>query len=430
MAATVTEDAKLLPADGAADDDFGRSVSVSGDTAIVGAYFADVVGNSDQGAAYVFVRSGGTWTGQQNLTASDGAADDLFGWSVSVSGDTAVVGTIHGDGSVASSGSAYVFVRSGSTWTEQAKLTASDGATDDWFGSSVSLNGDTVVVGAHYDDDNGLQSGSAYVFVRSGSTWTEQAKLRASDGAVYDYFGHSVSVSGGTVVVGAHGDDDNGSSYVFERSGSAWTEEAKLTASDGAVWDDFGWSVSVSGDTAVVGTDTDTDGSAYVFVRTGSSPSSTWSEQAKLSASDGAAWDNFGWSVSVSGDTAVVGAYWADGSVSASGGAYVFVRSGSLWTEQAKLTASDGAAGDDFGRSVSVSGETVVVGAPHDNDNGSNSGSAYVFEAPWEPAVTPFAGGCTPDTGSAVVLLLAAAAVTFALGRRACAGSGRPGVNG
>ena len=434
MAAAPTEVDKLLASDGETDDRFGYSVAVSGDTAVVGAHRDDDNG-TDSGSAYVFVRSGSSWTEQAKLTASDGAADDRFGTSVAISGDTAVVGALRGDGIVADSGSAYVFVRSGSTWTEQAKLTASDGAADDYFGGSVSVSGDTAVVGAYRDGDSGDRSGSAYVFVRSGSTWSAQAKLTAFDGAADDWFGCSVSVSGDTAVVGARFGDgsvvSSGSAYVFVRSGSSWSEQDKLTASDGAVGDSFGYSVSVSGDTAVVGAALDDDngdlsGSAYVFVRSGS----TWTEQAKLTASDGAAYDYFGLSVSVSGETAVVGADGDDDNGTESGSACVFVRSGSLWIEQDKLAASDGAADDRFGQSVSVSGDTAVVGAMWDDDNGNSSGSAYVFDFR-DPPVTPFAGGCAPGAGppprrsgsarvagSAAALLLAAAAAFALLVRR------------
>ena len=323
---------------------------------------------------------------QAKLTAADGAIGDHFGGSVSVSGDTAVVGAIFDNDNGSASGSAYVFVRSGTIWTQQAKLTAADGAADDYFGGSVSVSGDTAVVGADSDDDNGRDSGSAYAFVRSGITWTQQGKLTAADGAAGNAFGAFLSVSGDTAVVGAIFDNDNGSAsgsaYVFVRSGTAWTEQTKLTASDGAAGDYFGGSVSVSGETAVVGAFGDDDngsdsGSAYVFVRSGI----TWTQQAKLTAADGAPGDAFGRgrSVSVSGDTAVVGAIYDDDNGTESGSAYVFVRSGTAWTEQTKLTASDGAAWDYFGGSVSVSGDTVLVGAWGDADNGSASGSAYVY---------------------------------------------------
>ena len=181
---------------------------------------------------------------ENKLTAGDGAASDEFGSSVSVSGDTAVIGSSQDDDNGSNSGSAYVYVRSGGVWSEQQKLTASDGAGFDRFGESVSVSGDTVVVSARIDDANGISSGSAYVFVRSGGVWSEQQKLTASDGAANDQFGVSVSVSGDTLVIGAHLDDDNGSNsgsaYGFVRSGGAWSEQQKLTASDGAESDELG----------------------------------------------------------------------------------------------------------------------------------------------------------------------------------------------
>ena len=216
QAQTVNESAKLLASDGAAGDVFGFEVAVSGDTAVVGAFRDDDKG-TESGSAYVFVRSGTTWTQQAKLLASDGAAGDEFGFSVAVSGDTAVVGAFRDDDKGTESGSAYVFVRSGTTWTQQAKLLASDGRLFDIFGISIAVSGDTVVVGASFDDDNGSASGSAYVFARSGTTWTQQAKLLASDGAFFDTFGTSVAVSGDTAVVGAFRDDDKGTD-----SGSAW----------------------------------------------------------------------------------------------------------------------------------------------------------------------------------------------------------------
>ncbi len=254
---------------------------------------------SESGSAYVFVRSGTTWSQQAKLTAFDAAAIDQFGYSVAISGDTAIVGAYGDDDAGSASGSAYVFVRSGTTWSQQAKLTALDAAASDQFGYSVAISGDTAIVGAYLDDDAGSASGSAYVFVRSGTTWSQQAKLTASDGAASDLFGYSVAISGDTAIVGAYGDDDagsdSGSAYVFVRSGTTWSQQAKLTALDAAAVDCFGYSVAISGDTAIVGAYLDDDagsasGSAYVFVRSGT----TWSQQAKLTASDGAASDQFG----------------------------------------------------------------------------------------------------------------------------------------
>jgi len=376
---------KLLASDRAAVDEFGWSVAVDGDVALVGAYLDDDKG-TDSGSVYVFSRDGsGNWT-EQKLTASDGAAGDQFGWSVAVDGDVALVGAyLDDDNQGLSSGSAYVFIHDGSgNWTEQ-KLTASDLAEADDFGWSVAVDGDVALVGARGDDDKGTDSGSVYVFSRDGSgNWTEQ-KLTASDGAIGDEFGRSVAVDGGVALVGAYLDDDkgtdSGSVYVFSRDGSGnWTEQ-KLTASDGAIGDDFGWSVAVDGDVALVGARDDDDddkginsGSVYVFSRDGSG---NWTEQ-KLTASDGAIGDEFGRSVAVAGDVALVGARDDDKGIN-SGSVYVFSRDGSgNWTEQ-KLTASDGAAADEFGWSVAVDGDVALVGAYQDFDNGITSGSAYIF---------------------------------------------------
>ena len=172
---------------------------------MVGAFIDDGAAGIDQGSAYVFVRSGGVWSQQQKLEASDAAADDRFGFSVAISGETVVVGAPGDDGAAGiDQGSAYVFVRSGGVWSQQQKLLASDAAADDDFGSSVAISGETVVVGAPWDDDaTGFYQGSAYVFVRSGGVWSQQQKLLASDAAGGDAFGFSVAISGETVVVGA-----------------------------------------------------------------------------------------------------------------------------------------------------------------------------------------------------------------------------------
>ena len=381
----IATEKKLTASDAAKGDYFGWSISISGDTALVGAPYATLAGapgtsGNHAGSAYIFVRSGKSWSQQAKIMASDAAGDVFFGWSVSISGDTALIGARYDDGAGTRSGSAYVFVRNGTNWTQQAKLTASDAAAFDFFGWSVSISGDTAVVGAYRDDDGGFNSGSAYVYLRSGKSWSQQAKLTASDAATEDEFGHSVAISGDTAVVGARNDDDagynSGSAYVFARSGKTWSQQAKLTAGDAALKDEFGHSVAISVATAVVGAYRDQDagkdsGSAYVFARSGT----TWSQQQKIKASAGAPGDMFGWSVSISGDTAVVGARSDD----VTGTAYVFVRGGSSWYQSKKLTASDAAAFDYYGESVSISGATVVVGARGDDDGGGSSGSAYVY---------------------------------------------------
>ena len=375
------EQAKLTPSDSAADDNFGTAVAISDDTAVIGA-IGDNTNGISSGSAYVFVRSGNTWTQQAKLTASDATEYDQFGWSVAVSGDTAVIGSFRGIDAGTDSGAVYVFVRSGNTWTEQTKLSASDDSAGDWFGYSVAVSGDTAVVGANFGDGMTADSGAAYVFVRSGNTWSEQVKLTASDSAEYDQFGYSVAISEDTVVIGAYVDNDkglqSGSAYVFLRSGSTWTEQAKLTASDGAAGDYFGYSVAVSGDTVVIGAYKDDDkgrdsGSAYVFLRSGG----IWVEQAKLIASDGNSSDNFGYSVAVSGDTTVIGAWLGEGLRPGTGTAYVFVRNGTTWTAQTKLAASQ--ATDSLGFSVAMSGNTVVIGDVFVDEG---RGSAYAYTLP------------------------------------------------
>ena len=382
---TANEVAQLLANDAASNDQFGFSVAVDGDTVVVGAYLDDDNGDNS-GSAYVFTRTAGVWTEQQKLTASDGANNDVFGRSVAVDGDTIVVGARGDDNS---SGSAYVFTRPAGTWTEQQKLTAGGGASGDQFGSSVDVAGDTVVVGAYLDDDKGTDSGSAYVFTRTACVWTQQQKLTASDGASGDRFGWSVAVDGDTVVIGAYLNDDipddSGSAYVFTRSSEVWTEQQKLAASDGASGDQFGSSVDIAGDTVVVGAWLDDDkgsgsGSAYVFTRS----ATAWTEQQKLTASDGASADQFGWSVDVDGDTVVIGAPLDDDNGNNSGSAYVFTRSAGVWGETRKLLALYGQVNDILGLdngAVGVSGSTVVAGASgHDGAAAStDSGAAYVF---------------------------------------------------
>jgi len=298
-----------------------------------------------------------TWLERQKILASDSAANNWFGYSISISGDYAIVGApaAYNDGN----GSAYIFKRDGASWVQQQELLASDGNANDNFGISVSISGDYAIVGAYQDGDNGIYSGSAYIFKRNGTSWVQHQKLLASDGAANDQFGFSVSISGDYAIVGAYGDDSlKGSAYIFKRDGTSWVQHQKLLASDGAANDQFGFSISISGDLAIVGAvgDDSYKGSAYVFKRDGED-GETWSQQQKLTASDGAANDYFGCSVSISGDLAIVGAYYDDDRGTDSGSAYIFKRDGTSWSQWQKRNASDGAAGDRFGRSVSISND-------------------------------------------------------------------------
>jgi len=363
-----SNETKITASDGAASDNFGYSVAVGSGRIVVGAYGDDDNG-SDSGSAYIFDLDG---TNEVKITASDGASNDYFGWSVAVGSGRIVVGAYQDDDNGLDSGSAYIFDLDGNQLT---KITASDGAGSDNFGRSVAVGSGRIVVGAYQDDDDGSASGSAYIFDLDGNQLT---KITASDGAGSDNFGISVAVGSGRIVVGAYLDDDNGgdsgSAYIFDLDGN---QLAKITASDGASNDYFGYSVAVGSGRIVVGAYADDDdgsasGSAYIFDLDGN-------QLTKITASDGASGDSFGSSVAVGSGRIVVSAYGDADNGSYSGSAYIFDLDGN---QLAKITASDGAASDLFGISVAVGSGRIVVGARYDDDNGSNSGSAYIYETP------------------------------------------------
>ena len=335
----------------------------------------------------------------QEIHPLDIADFDRFGFSVSIEGDTAVVGKV---GPIGNEGSVYVFEKVGGVWTQVAKLTASNGEAADSLGESVSISGDTIAAGAKNTDavpnpgPGQFSFGSVYVFVKPGGGWvdaTEDAELRASDGVANSQLGQRVSISGDTIIAGRSSPASaEGAAYIFEKPGGGWvdaTEDAKLTASDAAAFQKLGNSVSISGDTAVAGVVGDDDqgaatGAAYVYVK----PGGGWvdaTEDAQLKASDAALVDNFGQGVSISGDTILVGASNGDSTVDDSGSAYIFEKPGGGWvdaTEDAKLTPSDPADRDDFGRTVSISGDNALVGARAHDDSFESSGAAYYFMKP------------------------------------------------
>ncbi|RYD64084.1 MAG: hypothetical protein EOP83_10610, partial [Verrucomicrobiaceae bacterium] len=378
---------KLTASDKASGANFGNSVAISGETALVGAASGDTVLSGPTGGAYVFQRVSGSWSETAKLSlGGDGASGDRFGGSVAIQGNRAVIGA-SGDNTAAGSdvGSAYVFTRTGTTWTMEAHLYAADGTTQDAFGNSVSLDDDTIVVGATLDTVNDVTywSGSAYVFVRNGSTWTQQAKLIPEDVNSLDYFGCSVSIDGDLALIGSYWDRTRrGSAYIFARNGSSWTQQAKLIDPDGRSEDNLGGRVSLSGTTALVAAATDDDlgnasGSVFVFTAEGT----TWSQQAKLHANDGSQFDYFGAAISLSGNTALIGASGGSGDSTYPGCAYVFTRTGSTWTQHSRLQASDASAEDFFGSSVALDGNIAVIGAERDDISGAiSSGSAYVFQ--------------------------------------------------
>jgi hypothetical protein len=445
------------------DDDLG-SVAISGDTLVAGAPGEDSSavgvggdatsnGTVDSGAVFVFVRgAGGNWSQQAYLKASNTGGGDEFGASVAIDTDTIVVGApgessaaavIDGDGADDTrpdAGAAYVFVRTGTAWSQQAYLKPHNTDTNDGFGSSVAISGDTIAVGAPLEDSSALDvggdasddsvadSGAAYVFVRAGVAWTAEAYLKASNTGASDLFGADVAISGDTIAVGAYledseatgvgGDQGNenaqssGAVYVFARSGATWSPEAYVKATNSDEFDEFGHAVALSGDTLVVGASLEDSGAtgvggnqadetaldsgaAYVYGRSGS----VWTSQAYLKAVNAGPGDTFGWSVAIDGDAIVVGARLEDGSATGvdgaddeaapdSGAAYLFLRDGTTWAHEAHLKASNTASFDQYGQAVAVSGDTVAVTAPGEdsnsasdpaNENANESGAVYVI---------------------------------------------------
>jgi hypothetical protein len=396
-----TYQSKITTPDRTSNDSFGYSVAISSDGsyAIAGARRDDLPDQpvSDSGSAYIFSRSGSTWTFQSKITAPDAAVNDYFGNSVSISSDGSyvIVGAYKDDiAPTPDAGSAYIFSRSGTSWSYQSKITAPDAAFQDQFGRSVSISGDGsyAIAGA---DGNESSSGSAYIFSRSGSTWTYQSKIKATDTAPNDRFGRSVSISGdgSYALVGAYADYNAGSAHIFSRSGTSWSSQRKIYTSTPTGQDQFGRSVSISGDGsyAVAGASshygglysTPNSGAAFIWVRSGS----TWTFQKEIWAPDPGSSDRFGNSVSISSDGSyvIVGSYKDDIPYeTAAGSAYIFSRSGTSWTFQSKITAPDRGQADSFGASVAISGDGsyALVGAYGDDDGGTQAGSAYIYNLP------------------------------------------------
>jgi FG-GAP repeat len=367
--------ATLLPEDPAAAGLFGVAVAVSGDTALVSA-----PGNPDDTeAVYVFVQQPAGWVQQAKLTAADGTPSDTFGSAVALDGDTAVIGAQTQGGLFGSfgNGAAYVFVRSGTAWTQQAELTDPAGGSNESFGRSVGVSGNIALVGA----PGARGSGAVFEYVRSGTTWSQQDTLTSSDGLLVATFGASLSLSGDTAVVGAPENSPGlpGAAYIFVSSGTQFSQQAKLTPAQSQNGDLFGASVALSGGTALVGAPgccasttqpgNSFRGAADVFV----SRNGKWVNQAMLTARDGVGGDQFGSSVALSGGTAVVGAPTKN---NGTGAAYEFLRNGGGWTQKSEFTAADGAPNDRLGFAVTIAPGTAIVGAPFHN---GFRGQAYLF---------------------------------------------------
>lgn len=331
---TWRQTAKLTAADGAELDYFGRTVALDGDRALIGAYHDDAP-NGDEGSAYVFEYDGTTWRQTAKLTADDASKFDYLGLSVALDGDRALVGApdddvSEDDGFDDEEGSAYMFEYNGTAWKQTAKLIADDPSRYDGFGRSVALDADRALIGA-----SRVGPDSVYVFEFNGSTWSQTANLTAKDGAEHNRFGESVALVGNRALIGAPRNDapehNQGSAYVFEFRDATWTQTAKLTADNGSEDDYFGRSVALAGNPLV-------------------------------------------------GNRAVIGAFRHDAPHSDEGAAYVFESVGVKWSQTAKLTADDSAPGDFFGWSVSLDGDRALIGAPNDDVPTNDEGSAYVFE--------------------------------------------------
>ena len=400
-----TQIAKVTASDGVADDEFGGtpyessggpSVAIDGNVAVVAASYK----GGANGAVYVFTRSGSSWTQLQAITPPAAIGSNArFGYSVGISGDTIVVGA-----PFTSTGAAAVYVLSGGTYALQQVLTASGALAGEQFGCSVAISGNSVAIGARYDDRN-TAGGAAYVFTRSGTTWSQQQRLKGSDQAASDDFGTSVSIDADTLVVGAIFKPANaptGAAYVYTRSGSTWSFQQKLVASDAASLDQFSRSISLLGNRVVIGAPQNqvtlyNQGAAYVFDRTGS----TWSQTARLLASDAASDDQFGYAVALGAGWTAVGARLDDAAAANAGSVYTYRASGASWVDEKLTTATDAVAGDRYGDSVGLSGVSLVVGAPFRDDRGTNSGAAYFVDVLLSTG-TPCTAGTQCQTGACV----------------------------
>lgn len=469
-AGPIAQEGFLKASNAEAFDAFGERVAISGDTLVVGTRFegssaTGVNGNQannsaiQSGAVYVFVRNGSTWMQQAYIKASNTGSSDMF-HAVAIDGDTLVVGApkedsratgINGDEGnnlAGNAGAAYVFVRNGGTWTQEAYLKASNTGFSDAFGEFVAISGNTIVVGATGEDggssgvngpsnEEGNTTGAAYVFVRENGTWYQQAYLKASNPDDIDAFGR-VAISGDTIAVSATGEDsratgingdqgDNstlwaGAVYVFTRSAGVWSQEAYVKASNTDGGDSFGISLDLDGDTLVVGAygedsnatgvggiqsnnDLQSAGAAYVFRRT----QGVWAQEAYLKAPSPDAQDFFGTAVAVTGDLIAVSATHEDSSstgvngdpanddLADSGATYLYERGPSGWQELAYVKASNPATTTYFGVDVAATQGAVLIGSHWENSIAQTSGAAYVFDVPMTQALQTVRSGVPPN---------------------------------
>ncbi|MCA8960715.1 MAG: hypothetical protein KDC38_09390, partial [Planctomycetes bacterium] len=375
------EEVKLVPSGTDSSDHVGSSVALFGDWCAVGAEQDETVQGPGLGAVHMYLRQGTSWTESAKLSRPDGGD---FGTAVALSGDTLAVGSPHTEALGVAAGAVFVYRDIGGVWTLEDTLTPPVPDFDDWFGLCVALDGDTLVTGARFDDDSGLDAGAAYVFCRTGTAWSLQQKLVASDGADRDWFGFSVAADGDTLLVGAPrvdggAEQDLGAVYVFDRSGTVWTEQQKLYAA-GAFRDDwFGYSLAIEGDRAAIGSPFDNElmndvGSVYVFERSAGS----WSQSKRLNASDQGTGAELGTSVALQGDRILAGAPFARNW----GAAYLFTKEDGTWREASRTKSSFrgvGGAPPEYGEAVALDGDRMVIGAYADREFGSRAGAAWAY---------------------------------------------------
>ena len=472
--ASVIEQAGYLKASNAdGNDGFGDVVAIDGNVAVVGSYGEDS-GNGDPndnsaesaGAAYVYVREGNTWVQRAYLKASNAEADDRFGESVAISGDTIVIGAAQedsngsspDDNSTENAGAAYVFVQQGDTWVQQAYLKPNNMDADDRFGSAVAIDGNTILIGAHSEDGNGsdpndnsaITAGATYVFIRQGDAWTQQAYLKANNTDAGDRFGESLALDGDSALIGATGEGSNGTdpsdnsisysgaAYIFVRQGDTWTQQAYLKANNTDDSDEYGTAVAIDGNTAIIGAiseasdgsspddnSADGAGAAYIYVREGAN----WTQQAYLKSPNTFEGDQFGESVAVAGDVAAVGAPYGEpigvdpSSKDDGGEVHLFRFNGATWQHEKHLESANIDAADSFGWSIAMDDDTVIIGASEEDSNGSSpddnsfnrAGAAYVFSLYPKFESAPVAPGPLMMQGIAGT----PASMTFAIGNTA-----------
>lgn len=378
---------KLLPNDGNSEDKFAFSVAIDGQTALVGALNADIDNIKDAGAAYLYTLGTDGWQQQVKLTARQPLTGDTLGGNVALKNKYAMLGASRSDLKGEDAGAVFAFEKKGNTWTEQQVLTATDAKAGDAFGQSIALTERFLVIGAPHSDAPLENSGSAYVFIRENNKWQFHSQLTAKDGAQGDLFGISVAINGNTLLVGADLNDERaekaGAVYAYQFDGKQWHQQAKLMASDGANTDIFGVRVALYGDTALISARRDDiegvgkdAGSAYIFERS----NGIWHQKQKLVAPDGNADDRFARGVALGENMALITAMHHDANGNNAGALYVFKKQQGEWHYSSKVFATNGQPEDRFGWNVALSNQKAIVASPHRDDNGDNSGAAYVID--------------------------------------------------